>query len=196
MKKYIAFALSAIAVSTQAAPMTWGLGGEIYLLEEGKSYTEAVIATDASAPAVPSGAYLALVYVGQNATSFDIADIGASAVKDTMPYAVDTTFGGADYNPYQQDYQVTSAGGFSNGASFAVVWYNGDSFDYVYSIDNGSALKDVVTIDDLERGTPDPLLPASFTNGYGGVLTVSVPEPGIACMALLGIGMMIKRRRA
>ena len=30
----------------------------------------------------------------------------------------------------------------------------------------------------------------------GGDFPVAVPEPSIACMALLGIGMMIKRRRA
>ena len=195
MKKFIAFVLAAVAVSAQATTLDWGLGGEIYLMEKGKTYADAIIATDAAAPAVPGGAYLALVYVGQNADSFDIGDITASSIKDTMPYAVDTTYGGADYDPYQQTYTI-SPNDYVNGASFGVVWFNGESFDYVYSIDDGSALNWTVTVDDVERSTPDGMLAASYTNGYGGVLTVSVPEPGIACMALLGIGMLIKRRRA
>ena len=36
----------------------------------------------------------------------------------------------------------------------------------------------------------------TLTAGGGWVAAAAVPEPGIACMALLGIGMMIKRRRA
>lgn len=198
MKKFLAFALAAIAGQMQAVSLDWGLGADVYLLEEGKSYTESVLATESSAPAVASGSYLALVYIGQNASSFDIGSIDASRVVDRMPYAIDDSAGYADYDPIQKSFAVTEAAGFSDGASFGVVWYDAKSgkFHNIISIDDGSALNDVVTVSDIVRGTPDPITPALFTNGYGGVLTVSVPEPGIACMALLGIGMMIKRRRA
>ena len=191
-------AFAAVALSAQAATITWGLGADIYLLEEGKDFSTAKVAYETTL--VPeSGSYLALVYVGQNQDSFDIASITAASVVDSMAYALDTDGSSyADYDPYSKT-TIASATTYSDGASFGVVWFDAGTgqFHYIRSIDDGSNLNQTVTFADVARGS-DGIAPADSTNGYGGVLTVSVPvpEPGIACMALLGIGMMIKRRRA
>ena len=188
-------AFAAVALSAQAATITWGLGADIYLLEAGKDFSTAKVAYETTL--VPeSGSYLALVYVGQNQDSFDIANITDASVVDSMAYGLDTDGASyADWDPFQKQAQV-SASTYADGASFGVVWFDAGAskFLYVQAIDDGSNLNQTVTFADMTRGS-DFFMPASNTN-YGGVLTVSVPEPGIACMALLGIGMMIKRRRA
>ena len=189
-------AFAAVALSAQAATITWGLGADVYLMKDGDSYDAAVLATDASfAPA--DGSYLALVYVGQGVDSFNIANITAASVVASAPYAIDTSMGGVDYNPFTTDTDTTA---YEDGASFGVVWFDagapgGGKFRNILSIDDGSAFNNTVTIPDMVRGSAG-ISPAETTNGWGGVLTVTVPEPGIACMALLGIGMMLKRRRA
>ena len=188
-------AFVAAVASAQAAAITWGLGADIYLLEEGKDFSTAKVAYETTL--VPeSGSYLALVYVGQNQDSFDIANITSASVVDTLAYGLDTdgsTY--ADWDPYQKT-STAPASTYADGASFGVVWFDAGSsqFRYIQAIDDGANLNQTVTFADMTRGS-DSIMPASNTN-YGGVLTVSVPEPGIACMALLGIGMMLKRRRA
>ena len=192
------FALvAAFAAGAQAAAITWGLGADVYLMQNGDFSTAAVPYETTITPA--SGSYLALVYVGQNQDSFDIANITQDSVIATSAYALDTDGSSyADWDPYQVATQV-SASTYADGASFSVVWYDAGAgaFDYVYSIDDGSALNSATTFADMTRGS-DSINIAGNTNGYGGVLNVStpVPEPGIAAMALIGLGMMIKRRRA
>lgn len=195
MKKFLLFAMAAIAVQSQAATIGWGLGADIYLIKGGQDYTTAQIAYDSTLTVDPS-AYLALVYIGQNQDSFNIADITDASVVESAPYALDTdgsTY--ADYDPYST-YTNVGSPTFSDGASFAVVWFNGKNFDYVYSIDDGQALNSgdaVVTINDIVRGSGD-IFPASTTAGYGAV--IAVPEPSVALMGLLGIALLLKRRKA
>ena len=196
MKKFMTFALvAAFAVGAQAATIVWGLGADVYLMQNGDFSTAAVPYETTITPV--SGSYLALVYVGQNQDSFDIANITQDSVLATSAYALDTDgLSFADWDPYTTTTQV-SASTYADGASFSVVWYDAGSgkFDYVYSIDDGSALNSATTLADMTRGS-DSINIAENTNGFGGVINVTVPEPGIAAMALIGLGMMIKRRRA
>ncbi len=196
MKKLLAFAaFVAMAVQAQAATISWGLGADVYLMKAGEDYTSAVLADDDSAPEVAAGSYLALVYLGQGVDSFNISDITADSVVDTAAYAIDTSMGGVDYKPFQTDTDVNDTTKYADGASFGVVWFDGGSskFDYIYSIDDGSAFNAGTTIADMTRGSAT-ILPASETQGWGGV--VAVPEPATAALALLGLGMLLKRRRA
>ena len=200
MKKFLLLALAAMAVNAQAATIYWGLGADVYLMKAGEDYTSAVIAYDDNAPAVDSSAYLALVYLGQGVDTFEIDNITTDSIVvdktgaiQTMAYALDTdgaTY--ADFDPPQRDINVLAAD-YADGASFGVVWYNGKSFDYIYSIDDGSALNTGVTISDMTRGS-DYVMPASQTTGYGGV--IAVPEPSTAMLALAGLALLLKRRKA
>ena len=195
MKKLLAFAaVVAIAVQAQAATISWGLGADVYLMKAGEDYTSAVLADDANAPEVAAGSYLALVYLGQGVDSFNISDITADSVVDTSAYAIDTSMGGVDYDPFVKD-TIVAATKYADGASFGVVWFDGGSskFDYIYSIDDGSAFNEGTTIADMTRGSAN-ISPAESTQGWGGV--IAVPEPATAALALLGLGMLLKRRKA
>ena len=203
MKKFMTLAaFAAVALSVQAATVHWGLGADVYLMGNG-DFGSAAVAYESTLTPV-SGSYLALVYVGQNADTFNIADITQDSVVASADYALDTDGSSyADYDPFQVTTQV-SATSYADGASFAVVWYDAGAgaFDYVYSVDDGSAFNSATTFADMTRGS-DYVMPASDTNGYGGVLNVTssepppvIPEPSVALMGLLGLGMMLKRRRA
>ena len=187
-------AFAVVVVGSQAATITWGIGGDLYLMETGKDYSTAVLANDASAPSVTDGSYLALVYVGQGKDTFSIGDITDASVVDRASYAIDSY--GA-YDPWSTDTAVTT---YEDGASFGIVWFDAkrNAFDYVYSYDDGSAINAAITVADMSARGAGAISSADYaTNSYSAILPVSsVPEPGIACMALLGIGMMIKRRRA
>ena len=192
MKKLLAFAFAAIAVQAQAATINWGLGADVYLMKAGEDYTTAQVAYESTLE-VNSAAYLALVYIGQGEDSFDISDITEDSVVATSAYAIDTDNSSyCDWDPAVTTTQV-AATKYADGASFAVVWYDGTKFDYVYSIDDGSAFNETTTIADMTRGSAD-VMPAATTQGYGGV--VAVPEPATAALALLGLGMLLKRRKA
>ena len=191
-------ALAATTVGVTAASVEWGFGADVYIATavDGKASSElfgsAVLGSDYTEQ-IATGSYLALVYVGQGADSFSLSDIVREV--DTMTFAVDNY---STWNPEMKTASI-SANEYSNGASFAVVWFNGESYDYLYDQTDGTAMTAAAKLDDVERGSltiyqVDDSGAANYT-GYL-VNTVSVPEPGIACMALLGLGMLIKRRRA
>ena len=202
-------AFAAVALSAQAATITWGLGGEVLLVDASSSdyLADAVSATSASAPSVGSGSYLALVYVGQNQSSFDIANITTdSIVVDSNGNTPATVGLAVDEYGYQDPYSTSTititspSPAYSANSSFGIVWFNGTSFDYIYSGDDGSALNDTITIGDMTAIGSGDFYSANATQSYQTIVAVAsspvIPEPGVACMALLGIGMMLKRRRA
>lgn len=194
MKKFLLVALAATALQTQAATITWGLGGDVYLMKAGETYTSAVLANNENAPEVAAGSYLALVYVGQGVDSFDISEITDSSVVEAADFSYDDTYPPfVDYDPPMIDTITTS---YSDGASFGIVWFNGSVFDYVYDVEDGAALNQTVTFNDMSDRGGGGIYSMDFSQngGTGGIL--AVPEPSVALMGLLGIGMLIKRRRA
>ena len=191
MKKLILIALSAIAVQAQAATINWGLGADVYLMK-GSDFSTAKVAYQSDLT-VDSGAYLALVYVGSGVNTFDVGTINADSVVAQAAYAIDSDNASyCDWDPALTTTTV-SASSYADGSSFAVVWYTGKTFDYVYSIDDGSALNSAETISDITRGSAT-LEPAATTTGWGGV--ISVPEPSTAALALAGLALLLKRRKA
>ncbi len=205
MKKLLAFAaFVAMTVSAHAATITWGLGADVYLVKASSTdyASDAVVPYADGAPTVNGSSYLALVYVGSDVATFSIDTISDSSVvidkngdRAIALYALDTDGSSyADYDPYTITTQV-SADNYADKSSFSVVWFDAErgKFDYVYSIDDGSAINTATTFADMTRGS-DTINIAENTQGFGGVL--AVPEPATAALALLGLGMLLKRRRA
>ena len=194
--------LAALATSAQAASVMWGFGEKVYL----NKGSDTVLSTAASAPTVADGSYLALVYLGQNVTSYDlttlVADIAdttkAAKVVDSINYGITTT-GKASavgkWNPTTSTYNDTT---MVSGASFAILFYNGTAFDNVYAYTGGSKgsaydsniLK--VASDDMVRASAT--IYATGSSATPGV--ISVPEPSAAALALAGLALLIKRRKA
>ena len=198
MKKLATFAvLAALAMSAQAASILWGFGGKVYL-NKGE---DTVLATDGSAPEVAAGSYLALVYLGQNISSYPLDDITTDMAVDTLSYSVTTSGKAAaigKWNPNTSTYDDTT---MESGASFTVLFFNGktSSFDYIYALsgtDKGSAYDSnivTVTSDNMEIANSS-IYATGGTGSNNGV--VAVPEPSTAALALAGLALLLKRRKA
>ena len=203
MKKFMTMAaIAALAASASAATLTWGYGnGYLYLADEGAS--SAVQARDYTGTVSADAAFV-LVYLGSSST-MDISKITDADVVDRIAYG--TTFDGDDNYAAtaDADYTPTQTG------FYGIAFFNGDTYTPLYAVtdyDNGTigaALTPVVQVTDVSATA----FPVNLIGSDGGPVddydihmagvyatSQSVPEPGIACMALLGIGMMIKRRRA
>ena len=201
MRKFMTMAaLAALAASASAATLTWGYGnGYLYLADEGAS--SAVQARDYTGTVSGDAAFV-LVYLGSSST-MDISKITAADVVDTIAYG--TSFDGDDNyaDPGEKAYTPNETG------YYGIAFFNGDAYTPLYAVTDydsgtiGAALTPVVQVTDVSATAfPVKLYGSSgapmdaYDINMAGVYAKSVPEPGIACMALLGIGMMIKRRRA
>ena len=194
MKKFATLAvLAAFAVGASAATIQWGFGSNVYISENGSTAVKA----ETYSGTVPWK--LALIYVGQNQSTFDLSVMTDSntandyTVLKTLDYAVGTS--GKSAGKWSPSLDTIYSTAYANGASFAVVAYDGTKFDYVYSGSTtvGSAFTAAFTVTDMSQQGSATIY-ATGSSSTTGIL--QVPEPGVACMALLGIGMMIKRRRA
>ena len=198
MKKFATLAvLAALATSAQAASIMWGFGGKVYL---NKGDTT-VLATDASAPAVANGSYLALVYLGQNVTSYALSDITTANVKDSIDYGIVTTGKSSAIGKWSPNTSTYDDASMVSGASFTVLFYNAatSAFDYVYAYSSGKGDaydSNILTIsnDDMARASGAIYATSTTSATVNGV--VAVPEPSTAMLALAGLALLIKRRRA
>ena len=198
MKKFATLTVLAVfATAASAATIQWGFGSNVYVSEDGATAVRA----DTYEGSVPWS--LALIYVGQNQDSFDLgvmSDDNADndyTVLGTVSYGVATTGKAAGLGKWSPSLTTTYSTAYDNGASFAVVLYNESTgaFDYVYSGSTsvGSAFTTAYSVTDMSAQGSATIYATGSSSTTG---VVSVPEPGIACMALIGLGMMIKRRRA
>ena len=198
-------AMAAFVASASAATLTWGYGnGYLYLADEGA--TSAVQARDYTGTMDANAAFV-LVYLGSSST-MDVTSITAGDVVDSIAYG--TTFDGDDNyaDPAEKAYTPSQTG------YYGIAFFNGDAYTTLYSVTDydsgtiGSALTPVAQITDISAtafpvklygsdGGPVDDYNIHMAGVYGkSASTPVIPEPGVACMALLGIGMMLKRRRA
>lgn len=188
------------AGAVQAATLQWGFSEDSLLYVDDNGTLK--MATDYTGDT--TGWEYRLIYLGANNTlSINNGQVNGSAV-DSFVYGVYDDGGDAYAEPYTQGFSTTGSATDLNGndvtivagGHFGIAFFNGTDYDYVYTTD-GSSKETALT----ETGSLESLGATAnivyYTLGDGSNIAVSaVPEPGIACMALLGIGMMIKRRRA
>ena len=200
MKKLmIAAAIVCAAALSQAAALDWGFGGKVWVSEDGSS---SVLSSTYTGNINPNAA-LCLIYVGQNVNTFALGADGKLAagqeLVDSNPYGI-TTSGKPSkigtWNPATKNSDLT---GYSNGSSFAIVFYDGANYDYVYSVDAsgnvGSAFTAATTYTDMSGQTAFATQYA--TGGTGTAGAVNVPEPTSGLLLLLGVaGLALKRKRA
>lgn len=192
MKKFLTLALAVgLAGMASAVSMKWSTASAIKFngsnLKSDGTVTGYLIALDSFADKYD--------VLG----SFSAADIGTK---------VDEKTGTSAMSKLQNSWTIDTSN-YSNGDTFAVLLkYTGASDGKTYW-NLSSGLLTMAGMDDGSGDTPpndanDVSAAFSFAKGTDGTLTAgggwvaaaAVPEPGVACMALLGIGMMIKRRRA
>lgn len=217
MKKFITFAaVAAFATMASATTLNWGYG-DAYLYVSVDGAPAAQITNGGAV--IPAGAQMRLIYLG-SATTYDILDVTDAMVIDS--YDVASTFDDYDdyMNPGMKTIEIaengvkeTLAGGTvttKSNDNFGVVFWDGDSYEYVYGVtdyDNGTLgdpLKEVVSIGDIKPTSNPVNLSASYPAPkdeweirMAAVMhTTPIPEPATAALALLGIGMMFRRRRA
>lgn len=202
MKK-LAF-LAALAVMTtqaSAASLTWGYGGGyLYIAKPGDA--KAVQAYDFK-DEIPDGSQFVLLYLG-TASTFDVGSITDSQVVDRLDFG--TVFDGDDSyaKPASKQFAV-SEGTYNKNDYFGIAFYNGTGYTSIYAVTDydegtiGGALSPTIKIDNLDQ-TADFSLYASDGGPKDSyqihMAGVTVPEPSVALMGLLGLGMLLKRRKA
>ena len=202
MKKLsILAALATMALTAQAASLTWGYGGG-YLYVSKPGDAKAVQANDYE-DAIPDNAAFVLVYLG-TASTLDVGSITDADVVDSIAY--NFVFDGDDSyaKPASKGFNVSETA-YNKDDYFGIAFYTGTGYSAIYAVTDydagtiGDALAPVIKIDNLDA-TADFSLYASDggpKDSYGYHMAgVSVPEPSVALMGLLGLGMLLKRRKA
>ena len=202
MKKIATLAVLAItAISASAATINWGFGGDTWVSEDGTIAKKAANFTGDA-----SSSLIALVYVGQNVSA--LTDDILTGVKDTdvvasATYKMGTTAKTA--NTWQlsgASPATVTSDNYSVGASFAVLFNNGTKWDYFYAVDTGSgavgsAMKNnVLVMTDLSVNAQTQYVYGTHLTGSNVAAAVSVPEPSTAMLALAGLALLLKRRKA
>jgi len=192
MKKILTLALAlGFAGMASAATMQWAANSVAF---DGTKFNKTT-----GAGSVLTGYLIALDQFSTSYTvddTFDATKIGA---------LVDTNSSGTSAMGKLNKAWTIDTDNYANGDTFAVLLkYTGASDGKTYwnlssglvtlegfSVDPPTNASNTTASFSYGKGTDGTL-----TAGGGWVAAAAVPEPGIACMALLGIGMMIKRRRA
>jgi len=198
MKKLLTIAaFAAFTSAASAASLTWGFGSaSLFLAKPGDTIG---VAAKGFNDEIPSGAQLVLVYLGTD-TSFDATSVTAAQVVDTIAYGASGDEEESFWNPGTKTFAVTATGGYSANDWFGLAFFDGTKYTAIKDIESfdtgkiGGDLTPTVQITDLDPTKSFSLNPAKASSD--GAAAVVVPEPSVALMGLLGLGMLLKRRKA
>lgn len=200
MKKMTLVLAALFAVNVaQAATLTWGVNMDslLYVTEDGSSLTAANEYTGDT-----SSWKYCLVWLGTS-SSIDIGSVSDASVVDSFEYGVYEDGGNAYPDTYSSNFETTGTATALDGSSititagdyFGIVFYNGSSYSTVFDVSGdsvGSALGDTAQLSNLSA-TANIVY---HQIGDSGIAVSAVPEPSTAMLALAGLALLIKRRRA
>lgn len=204
MKKLATLAVIGLcAASAQAASIAWTGGSFLNGVDgEGNSsqaYTVSGGWSDAFKS--PNEAAFVLVYLGVNASATTADKVTSDMIKQTVGMAditnTSTSTSKAGKINKQQVYNADNVA----GATYQVFFSYGGELRDIYtdsSLSTAAAVTAKITQDPdtlLFSASPNPLYATGSSSTAAYVSTTPIPEPGTAAMALLGLGLLIRRRR-
>ena len=207
MKKLAILAFLCAAVSASAVSIKWSVGGLLYGVD-GDGATQAFTQAGGWSDKFDDSAAFVLVYLGNDANAVT-AD--AFSNPDTAPAVVQTVSLFGD-EPNTSPIVTTSGkanaiGKANKESSFSVSDTVGDTYQVFFTM--GGKYYDIYT--DEAQNTVAKVTTKVAVDGAGAYSAnklwatggtgtssayVSVPEPSVALMGLLGLGMLLKRRKA
>ena len=208
MKKLAILAFLCAAVSASAVSIKWSVGGLLYGVD-GDGATQAFTQAGGWSDKFDNSAAFVLVYLGNDASG-----VTASAFTDpnqTAPTVVQTV---SLFDAQGASDLVTTSGkaaaiGKANkessllvadtvGATYQVFFTMGGKYYDIYT-DSSQAANTLASVTTKVAKDGAGAFSADKLWAVGGdgssAAYVSVPEPSVAILGLLGIGMLIKRRR-
>ena len=197
MKKLLAMALAAFAVTTQAASFNWGTGS-VKASFDGTAFTTSDYTVTA---------YLVYLSDGDTSKMFtvDYTAPGAINTVDGNATATPTVTGGnANKGKVKGVFEdALVANGNTVGMYFkytdssGVSWFNFSSDTYTVSglTTGGEVLADATYAFDFSKKT-EITSPSQSVSAGGGWYSIQVPEPSTAALALAGLALLIRRRKA
>ena len=199
MKKLAILAVMSIAMSAHAVSIQWTAGGKLYGVDADGNATLAYANGAMSDSFTANDPAFVLVYLGENATAVTASDVTSSMVVQTVEVAdIIVTTG-----PAAKQGTAAVAQAYSStdtvGATYQVFFsYNGEIRDIYTDAEMTSVAKYTTSVSKDGAGAfSAPKLFATGGTGTANVYTsTAVPEPSVALMGLLGLGMLLKRRKA
>ena len=214
MKKFLSLAaVAAFASAASASTLTWGYGGGyLYLADFGD---EKAVSANNYTGTLSSDAAFVLVYLGTSSTftedTIKALNNDDSSVVDRLAVGIDydADYGDSYAKPMSKSFDVNESS-YNENDWFGIAFFDGTSYSALFAVTDyaertiGGALTPTVQMGSLDATSPvnnRSLLGSSAgptdSDGYHMVgAYASVPEPSVALMGLLGLGMLLKRRRA
>ncbi len=203
MKKLAILAVLGLAVSAQAVSITWAVGGDLYGVNAGTA-TKAFTGTARnegywSDDFKTGNPAFVLVYLGLNASATTADKVTDQMIKQTVSASTLVTQSGTTAKMGKASIVQSFNAENVAGATYQVFFsYDGVLKD-IYSDAAMSTAAAVTTtvVQDATTGlfsaNPSPIYAAGTSSSAS---YVAVPEPSTAMLALAGLALLIKRRKA